>query len=934
MQHHTATSNGFKLTLVASLLVLNHAAFAADDITITPNQRQITADKTGILTLRFEVENRSSQAQQLAEHVTLPDGWELVTSSAPFLLASGARETRLIHVVIPRGTNSGAYSVNYQVNALDSGTITSSQTVRVQIAEQAGIKLLASPAPSSLLSGESYAVDFTLENTGNQSVTYKLAGSDEDNYITTVTPNTLTLAAGEAGIVTIKGQIPRNIEETRAYKVTLTARGGGKLAEESVTIPLIARTPKGIGKYQKLPGKLTTRYTRQQRNNTDGTKTDDYQAQTEYHAHGALDAAGEHNIEIRLRNGKNSNDTSTNDSQQSEYQIDYETGEWQVKTGHQSFNSSNLSGNALNGIGVATTYTPKDQHQHKPLAVKVFSGQSRAGDSSKTRTSGASAHYQWDEFETGVSALQYDKPATVTTPAKQETITAVNAAWRGESIGLRTETAQDHDGKAWSVDANGQWQDIGVNVSHLKADAKFDGSYTDTEQSFANARYQWDEKTTLETSTRHTLDNISGDNSREIREDKEHQAKLGRRLGSEQQIEVSLGQRWRNEKDLRPNPTTDRDIHVTSIEYQQQFEQLRIQAELGHGKRNDKIKGNKKGNKYGLTINWQAAKHITANTSYTLSDDLDSDGKTYTTGINTNYQMNHQTQLSGYIQRNRNHSENTHADSFEARLSHDMKRKGNIGFSVRRTHNQASDAKLNHDDLLQVEYTVPLDMPIRKRNNIGSVKGKVRYAIDQRPASEVVVQMGGQYAVTNTQGEFEYPDIVAKNYDIQIDNSRTNSQGYLLSDESGTASLNVPPDQTIKPILELHPASRISGKLQLYEADTAAVVLGEATNHLRPSKGLGMVLIELRPMGNIGKRITHKRTTLADGSFSFVGIPAGQWQLVVVDSDKLPANYRLEQTQFTIDTNNGGTQEISIRALPTIQSIKKTGPNGGFTVAG
>lgn len=79
MQHHTATSNGFKLTLVASLLVLNHVAFAADDITITPNQRQITADKTGIITLRFEVENRSNQAQQLAETVTLPDGWELTT---------------------------------------------------------------------------------------------------------------------------------------------------------------------------------------------------------------------------------------------------------------------------------------------------------------------------------------------------------------------------------------------------------------------------------------------------------------------------------------------------------------------------------------------------------------------------------------------------------------------------------------------------------------------------------------------------------------------------------------------------------------------------------------------------------------------------------------------------------------------------------------
>ena len=114
----------------------------------------------------------------------------------------------------------------------------------------------------------------------------------------------------------------------------------------------------------------------------------------------------------------------------------------------------------------------------------------------------------------------------------------------------------------------------------------------------------------------------------------------------------------------------------------------------------------------------------------------------------------------------------------------------------------------------------------------------------------------------------------------------------------------------------------------------ASVFESNNTNNLRPGNGIGRVLIELRPLGNTGKRIVHKRTTLHDGSFSFVGIPPGQWQLVVVDSEKVPANYRLEQTQFEIDLSSGGTQEVLIRALPSAQSIKKIGPSCGFNVAG
>lgn len=933
---HTVTRDALRLTVAASLLVLAQAATAADEVTITPRQRQVSIDKPGIITLKFEVENRSGQTQQFQESLSLPEGWELVTNTAPFQLTNGAREVRLVHISAPRGTASGAYKITYHVAANNNGSITNSQTVTVQMQEQAGIKLTAPTPPGSLLGGESYDFEFLVANTGNHPVTYTLSGHDEEGYITKVEPRQLTLQPGSSAAVKVNGSIPRDIEETTAYKLSLQARGGGKLAEESVTIPLISRTPKGIGKFQKLPGKLTSRYTRQQQRQENGSTSDTTQAQIEYYARGAIDQDAQHNLEIRLRNGMDSSSTGLDNRQQAAYQINYEAEEWQVKTGHHTFSASSLSGNALSGIGAEATYTPNNGERQKPLKVKAFTGQSRAGDTNKEKVAGAAVQYQWDEFDSGASIIRHQKAATATEAAKQETIAAIEGSWRGEQMGVHTEIAKDNDAKAWRIEANGQWQSLGVNLSHLQADTQFDGGSTDTKQSFANTRYQIDEQTSLETRSRQIRNNLAQDQTKEIRQDKEHEIRVNRRLGSEQQIEISLGHSRREERDLRTTPTTDRDIQTTTLSYQHQFDDISIQAGASQGSRTDRIKTSSQGNKQELVVNWQLNREISLNANYAHSRNLDSDGVTSSVGMNTTYKPNKKSALSAYVQRNQNHGEGTHSNSVEIRYNHDLKRWGSVGISTRKIDSQTADGKTDHDNITQVEYGVPLDMPIGKRDDIGSVKGEVRYAADQRPASEVVVQMGGQYAVTDQKGEFSYPDVLAKEYKIQIDGSRANTQGLMLSQDGADTNVTVQPNQTVKPKLELHPASRISGKLLTYTVDTTAAVLdpGNSGSALKADQGLGMVLIELQPVGEIGKRIVHKRTTLHDGSFSFVGIPPGQWQLVVTDTNKLPPNYRLEQSQFTVDLTAGSAKDIQIRAIPSTQGIKKTGPSGGFSVTG
>ncbi|OQX04149.1 MAG: hypothetical protein BWK73_37160 [Thiothrix lacustris] len=935
--HPSANSGAIRLALAASLLMLAQAATAADEINITPGQRQITVTKPGVVTLRFEVENRSGQTQQLQENLTLPEGWELLTNTTPFLLANGSREVRLIHVVAPRGTGSGAYRVQYAVSAQDGGSISGSQSVTIQMEEQAGIRLSAAPAPSSLLGGEQYEAEFILENTGNHQMNYTLSGRDEEGYITAVEPRKLKLAAGASGSVKVKGKIPRNLDETTQYKVALEAQGGGKQAEASVTIPLISRVTKGASKYQTLPGRLTTRQTQQKRQLADGTETQEQQTQVEYNAAGAIDKNGKHRVGVRVRNGKNSTTTGTTVEQQADYQLNYDNDEVAIKTGHQGFGVSGLSGNALSGIGAEAVYTPQNTDKQQPLEMRAFTGQSRSGDTAQEKVSGAAVSYQWDEYDTSASVIQNKKQATATQPATQQTVAAVKGAWRGEKTGVRTEIAADDDAVAWSVDANGQWQSLSTNVSALQAGAKFDGGSTNTQQAFANARYQIDEQTSADISTRRTRNNLDNDPTKEIRQDQEHQARLSRTFGENKQIEVSLGHRQRKEKDLRAVATTDQDIQSTTLDYTHRFDSVQVSASTEQGKRTDRIKASGKGSKHALAVNWQPSKDLSANVNYALNDGLDSSERTTTAGVNTTYRLNRRATVSGYAQRNNNANDQSHADSLEVKYSHDLKDWGSIATSARRVDNAASDGKITHDNTLAIEYSLPLDMPIRVRDDIGSVQGKVHFAADQRPAKDIVVQMDGAYAITDENGEFRYPNVPAKEYRLQVDSTRPNTQGYMLSADGAEAVVSVQPKQTANLKLGLHSAARVSGTLQAFIPDAQAALgntNAEGKAALKADKGLGMVLLELQPVGEIGKRITYRRTTLHDGSFSFAGIPPGQWQLVVADTNRLPANYRMEQNQFMVDLSQGDNKELLIRALPTAEGIKKVGPAGGFSVTG
>lgn len=926
VRYRQKTLHNIQMGLAASLVMLTQGVMAADEIGITPYQRQLTFKNDGIITLKFELENRSGTSQQLQELITLPAGWQLISNTAPFLLANGARDIRLIHISPPKGANAGNYAIAYQVAALNNGGVTSNQIININLQTQAGLKLETQQTPNNLLAGEAFSVDFSLENIGNTKITYKLDAYDTDGFIQAIKPKQVTLEAGQSTLIRVHGQVRTKTSETARYSLTLQARGGGRKAEQTANMMLIAQTPQGIGKYQKLPGKLKASYTIEP--GTDN-KNANWLAQLEYYGRGNIDHQGKHNIEIKLRNGEKQGDNQVTD-QLEEYYLAYWNDELKVKTGHQAFTTNELSGNSLSGIGASASYMPKNKQGKHPLKLQAFYGKTQNNKKTTEQSIYAALNYKWEQYELSSAILEYQKGQE-----KKQTIHSIRGSWYGKNITTHTEIASDSQHQVYSHDLTAQWNQLGFNTTVARADKNFAGSISDALQLYGNLSYQLDERNTFSIRLRHNRNNLERDNSYEIRQVQEGQLRFTHTLATENPAEITTGYRYTQEQDLRTNTALKQATQAGIIEYKQQFEAIDLRLAVEAGKRTDQLKiKTSTGLAQEFSINWHPQANLNLGVNTTINQELDHIGKTYSAGINGQYNITPRSQISGYIQRAEKQEDNSYSESYSLEYKHDLRKLGQLTLSAQQNKNISVKQKDNEQDcVLKLEYSLPLDLPFNKRENIGSLEGKL-YQANGEAASDVILQMDNNYAVTNKKGEFSYPDIVAKDYQLTIDSSHTNAKGLILDTATENNLIQIQANKTTRVNLLAHQGAHLKGRLLRFIPDTSTSLATDEPTTLKADKGIGMVLLELHPLGD-DHRTIHRRSTLYDGSFSFLGIPPGQWELIVVNTTRIPEHFNLEKTRFVIDLKPGTSNtELLIKALPTAQTIKKVGPQQGFDVSG
>ncbi|MGB1011302.1 MAG: hypothetical protein ACPGVP_16385 [Thiolinea sp.] len=917
---------GLLLLLPGLLIFVSSAAIADDRLRILPLERQLIADQRGIISLRFEVENRTGVAQEVYETMQLPPRWNLITTPVPFSLQPNQREIRLLHILIPGDSPAGSFPVTYRLTSTSDINLQQLETVTITIARKASNQLDEVSRPPNLLPGESYEVLFQLFNTGNTTQTYSVRVRNSDGTTQNLGTNTINLTPNGSETITVKGRIPDDFRPDN-HQFELAVYSNDESLERQVSIPVISLNPEGVGTHHELQGQLRLGFSA-----TDNEEPTDYNTSVEYKARGSLDADGNHQIAVQVNSGYRSSDPYQGMVQQ--YKLAYEHENWQAKAGHQNFYTDRLVGNHINGEGIEIAYRPKDKNGLSTRNVRAFYAESHddAEQSEKAMALVAKHRFTDQQLEVGATLLHHE-----TNPGQadktEKDIAGLNARWSGDAANFYAGVAHDGEHQAVGLEGNVHQGNISANLSYLHSDPEFQGANPDGERIYLASQWRLDERTRINASARETRTNLAADNSHEIRRDTEHQVRLNRSLGLHNQTQIGVGLRQRHNRDMRDQSTTNHEIHTGLLSYQHKLDAINIKAQLEAGKRRDQISGQPnsetKGSRQQLTMSWRPDRKTLFSTDFNRQKGLDNDYEARSLGIRGQYQLDNKTKLSGYIQ----HHFGEQETSTRANVKLDKELHQQRRISVQLTHQQNNGSATTQDKekSLYIDYVMPLDVPLRRRTDIATVCGRMVHAHSNTPAAAMVLQLGPHTTVADRRGRFCFPNVLAKTYQLQLDISRLKGESYILGMEGTSRTVTLDPGEEQNLKITLHPAARVQGMLRRLEIDLETALVNNS--HLKAGAGITNITMNLTPIDHPHLK-PLKRVTDAQGNFNILGIPPGKWRLSVANPEKLPKHYFLEQNNWELDLQAGQTETLSINAVPAQQHIEKTGPGGGFSVEG
>ena len=164
-------------------------------------------------TAQFDFRNPDGSALQSLSLTEL--GWENDNPAEESFTVGPVRQFE--GQVTPPATAFRTYVTGVDLNGVPYQrvlpTTTKSQTVKV-----------TPPQPVDLTPGQSATYIFKVTNTGGASDTFSLTGSDDKNFLSSVSPTTLTLAAGQTADVSVVLQPPASAGDKALDTLTLTAQ--------------------------------------------------------------------------------------------------------------------------------------------------------------------------------------------------------------------------------------------------------------------------------------------------------------------------------------------------------------------------------------------------------------------------------------------------------------------------------------------------------------------------------------------------------------------------------------------------------------------------------------------------------------------------------------------------------------------------------------
>ncbi|MBT7091753.1 MAG: hypothetical protein HN936_00810, partial [Bacteroidetes bacterium] len=821
--------------------------------------------------------------------IQTPTGWNQLTDYSSVLLRINERKLKVLSFHIYESTPVGDYNIQVQAFDKSNDSLIGAVKIPVYVKPRYEVLIKTLQAPKYVVSGDSLTVGFLIHNLSNVNASMR---ATIINGSKTWVQN-LSLEADSSEMLNISLLTIANLQRSARQAVSLSVNFKDAPEISSTNSYLFDILPNKLlnfDVYRRVPIKATGLFVSDQ----SGTKQK-YGAMFDIRGSASLSSDNQHNLEFHFR-GPNRNGNpllGLNDK----YFASYSSPKTRIILGDYNYRLSDLTESSRNGIGVLierdignlSTGAFLNYPRYYPKIRRLASGWlSFEKEKKYTLLTG----YLNKQYETGKSAHLLTVSGNAFLKSWGQINVELAAGKRDNLLGYAMKTR---------VYAKNQW--VRAYVNYTLADHDFPGYFSNTSYFSSGVGTKIKKSIDLAANYDFNHSNIALD-TLYSNAPLSQNASLTANYRIKSNNIIGLALYMRSREDRSEPKLFDYAEQSARLTIQNKFKSLGISSygEIG------KVKNF-------LTLNeGETTRVFKANVSviYKLNSILfiesfinyqggkkylldDFNRFYYGTSVNLNWQKGPQIRLS---YQNNYEIEEYYRDRSLLSLSarYRIHHKHEIGLG---THYNLVKNSLNKKEFNAfIRYTYIIDVPVAKKNNLGSLKGKVNN-LGVRSVEGIVFSLSGNIAICNKSGEFSFPAVLPGVYYLLINYSNLGINS--IADQPGPYQIIIEPGMEKNFTISMTKSATIKGRIVL-QSDANKNNKG----YVQVKETLGKLIIEAKNKEEIFRVLTKE-----NGTFEFLDLRPGFWNIKVYKTG-IPQGYTLITEQVNIDLASGQVHNLDV----------------------
>jgi len=843
--------------------------------------------------------NNSETARELHLKVIVPHNWSQITNYSSVFLEKASKKLKIFSFYIQESTKVGDYTIEIEAYEKSENTKIGSVKIPVYVKPRYEILAKVAKAPEYVFSGDTMNVQFMIQNLSNVEANIKavIINKNEPEI------RNFTIASDSLIFTTVSASTVKEIIQYTRNSVSLTAtiiENPETTSNISYIFDVIPSTKTQFDCYNRIPVKISGLLV------TDNQLGDRKSgAMFDIKGGGIISKKKNRKVDFHFRGPNRQGNPIL--GQTDEYYVKYSSGNSKIVIGDNSYRLTDLTEGSRNGRGI------EYQHKFKKISVGSFINYPRFYPDIKRVFSFFGSYSSSKKLRLNAGVL--NKSFVTDSTALLITISgeANPFSWGNIKFEYASGMANGKMTKAYSTALKVKYSRHRLFFNYTTADKDFPGY-------LSNSRYISSGLSTLilrkiNLSVNYNLNhfNFALDT---MYANAPFSNNLNFTLGYALNYKhnISIGVRMSGREDMGTPKQFNYKENTVRITLNSKVKRLRIKVygamgktknllQLKEGELTDVLNAN-------LTLQYKINKNlfISSFVSYVGSQQYLRDDYTrlfYGGKINANwkkrmtiiFQYQNDYELVEYY-KNRS--------LLALKVNYKKNNKHEIGASV--NYNLRKSSINNTQLTASLNYTYTLNIPVSRKEDIGSLQGKViNKGVDN--VEGIIFTLAGNIAITDKNGEFDFPFVKTGTHFLFMDNSKSGLNS--IAETPGPYKIEIMPGEQYSFEVSLTKSGKISGTILIEEDENK-----DKEGFIPVKEELKNLIIEA---GNGNE--TYRVFTKNDGTFNFNDLRPGQWKVKVYDRG-IPKGYKLETDEYNINLTSEQEKNFKVIIKKKSRRIK------------